>query len=227
MEGAIDAFQRSLAIDSANSEGWYQFGQALMALGEDSTAAHAYRRAFALDPHRPMAYMSLSVLSLNAGHIEEARHLIDSAVAASPTLTSPYVRVVRGRIAMLRGDLRAARDEAELALAMDTTYTFPARSLLAAVAWAEGDTAGANAELQRMLADAGTGPISPTTARYLASAQVAMGRFDDAVATIERARPRGAYLWFYLQSPDFAPLSGHPRFERVMEEANPRSEAQG
>jgi tetratricopeptide (TPR) repeat protein len=222
LQGALAAFERSLRLDSLNSEGWYQYGQALMQLGQDSAAAAAYRRAFALDPNRPMALMSLSALSLNAGRVDEAKRIIDSAVAASNTVTSPYVRVVRGRIHMRNGDMRAARDEAELALAMDTVYTIPARSLMAAVRWAEGDTAGAMAEIARMRSDAGSETISPTTARYIASALVAVGRSDDAVTFIERARPRGAYLWFYLQSPDFAPLESNRRFQAVVREADPR-----
>ena len=222
MQGAVDAFQRSLRIDASTSEGWYQYGQALMALGMDSAAGDAYRSAFRLDPNRPMALMSLAALSLKAGRIAEAKSLIDSAVAASPVVTSPYVRVVRGRIAMLQGDLRSARDEGELALAMDSSYTIPARSLLASVAWAEGDTAGSSSELQHMKDEAGPGTISPTTARYIASALVAMGRLDEAVETIERARPRGAYLWFYLQSPDFQALAPLPRFQAVVREADPR-----
>ena len=223
LDGASASFRRSLGIDSLTAEGWYQYGQALMQLGEDSAAAHAYRRAFALDPNRPMALMSLSALSLKAGRIAEAKGLIDSAVAASPTVTSPYVRVVRGRIALLQGDTRAARDEAELALALDTGYTIPARSLLVAVAHAEGDTAASRRELERMVADAGAGAISPTTARYLAAAQISVGQFQAALSTIERARPRGAYLWFYLQSPDFEPLASAPRFQAIIAEADPRS----
>ena len=34
----------------------------------------------------------------------------------------------------------------------------------------------------------------------------AQGRRQEAIALIERARPRGAYLWFYLQSPEFQSL---------------------
>jgi tetratricopeptide (TPR) repeat protein/tRNA A-37 threonylcarbamoyl transferase component Bud32 len=223
LDGAIASFRRSLGIDSLTAEGWYQFGQALMQLGEDSAAADAYRRAFALDPNRPMALMSLSALSLKAGRVAEAKGLIDSAVAASPTVTSPYVRVVRGRIALLQGDTRAARDEAELALALDTSYTIPARSLLVAVAHAEGDTAASRRDLERMVADAGDAAISPTTARYLAAAQISVGQLQAALSTIERARPRGAYLWFYLQSPDFEPLASAPRFQAIIAEADPRS----
>lgn len=222
MSGAVEAFERSLGIDSMTSEGWYQFGQALMALGRDSAASAAYRRAFTLDPNRPLALLSLAAISLNAGRLAEARDLIDRGIAASRTTTSPYARVVRGQIALLQGDIRTARDEAELALVMDTNYTVPARSLLASVAWAEGNRAASARELQRVLELVGDGATTPTTARFVASAQVAMGRLDDAVATVEQTRPRGAWLWFYFQSPEFRPLAGMARFQRVMREADPR-----
>lgn len=222
MRGAVEAFTRALALDSTTAEGWYQFGQALMVLGEDARAAAAYRRAFALDPNRPMALMSLSAMSLQAGRVEEAKGLIDSAVAASRTVTSPYVRMVRGRLALRSGDVRAAHDEADLALAMDSINAIPARSLLASVYWAEGDKSRAAAELARLLRDLGPGSPSPTSVRYVASALVAQGRTQDAIALFERARPRGAQLWFYMQSLEFHPLRADPRFKRISDEADPR-----
>jgi tetratricopeptide (TPR) repeat protein/tRNA A-37 threonylcarbamoyl transferase component Bud32 len=218
--GAVDAYRRALALDSTSSEAWYQYGQTLMALGLDDSASVAYRRAFALDPNRPMALMSLSAISLKAGRLAEAALLIDSAVAASRTVTSPYVRVVRGMVRLTQGDLRAARDEAELALALDTTYTVPARSLLVRVLAAEGDTGQARTEAARMLQDIGTN-VSTTSARFAAGALLAIGRRDDAISLLERARPRGAYLWFYMRSLEFRSLAADPRFARVYQEADP------
>jgi tetratricopeptide (TPR) repeat protein/tRNA A-37 threonylcarbamoyl transferase component Bud32 len=222
LRGAVDAYRRALGLDPSSAEGWYQFGQSLMALGEDDSAAAAYRKAFALDPNRPMALMSLSALSLKAGRLDEAGRLIDSAVAASRTVTSPYVRVVRGMVRLTQGDVRAARDEADLALALDTNYTIPARSLLARVYAAQGDQAKAGAEADRLLAELGPGDVSPTSARFAAGALLAVGRREDAISLIERARPRGAYLWFYLRSLEFRPLASDPRFARVYQESDPR-----
>ena len=221
--GAVDAYRRALAFDPTSSEAWYQYGQTLMALGRDDSASAAYRRAFALDPNRPMALMSLSAIFLKAGRVADAGRLIDSAVAASRTVTSPYVRVVRGMVRLTQGDVRAARDEAELALALDTTYTVPARSLLVRVLAAEGDTGQARTEAARMLQDIGT-TVSPTSARFAAGALLAVGRRDDAIRLIERARPRGAYLWFYMRSLEFRPLASDPRFARVYQEADPTGE---
>ncbi|HTL04609.1 MAG TPA: hypothetical protein VL241_02600, partial [Gemmatimonadales bacterium] len=128
----------------------------------------------------------------------------------------------QGSMALWNGDVRAAHDEADLALAMDSTYTVPARSLLARVYVAEGNPAKAAAEVTRVQQAVGSGDLSPTNARYLAAALVAVGRGQDAIGVLERARPRGAYLWFYMRSPDFKPLQSDPRFQKLFKEADPR-----
>jgi tetratricopeptide (TPR) repeat protein/tRNA A-37 threonylcarbamoyl transferase component Bud32 len=222
LRGAVEAFTRSLGLDSTSAEGWYQFGQSLMVLGRSEEAAAAYRRAFALDPDRPMALMSLSALSLRAGRVAEARALVDSAIEASRTVTSPYVRVVRGSMALAAGELDAAHDEAELALALDTVYSAPARSLLAMVYAARGDRTRAHREVARAMADLPEGTVAPTEVRFIAVALVALGLKDQAITLIERARPRGATLWFYLTASGFDPIRSEPRFQKVFGEADPR-----
>ena len=67
---------------------------------------------------------------------------------------------------------------------------------------------------------------SPTDTRFLASALLAVGRRDDALNLIERARPRGAWLWFYLLAADFDPVRRDPRFVQVMRDAHPQSASQ-
>jgi tRNA A-37 threonylcarbamoyl transferase component Bud32/tetratricopeptide (TPR) repeat protein len=222
MKGAVEAYSRAMALDSTSAEGWYQFGQTLMALGEDARAAMAYRKAFALDPNRPMALMSLSALVAREGRLAEARRLVDSAVMGSRTNTAPYVRVAQGSIALASGDVRSAHDDADLALAMDTTYTLPARALLTRAYMAEGERQKAAAQVTRMQKELGAGDVSPTNARYMASALLAVGRAQDAIQMLERARPRGAYLWFYMRSLEFKPLMTDPRFLKLYREADPR-----
>jgi tetratricopeptide (TPR) repeat protein/tRNA A-37 threonylcarbamoyl transferase component Bud32 len=221
LRGAAEAFTRSLALDSTSAEGWYQFGQSLMILGRSDEAAAAYRRAFALDPNRPMALMSLSALSLRAGRIAEARALIDSALKSSLTVTSPYVRVVSGMMSLAAGEVDAAHDEAELALTLDTVYSAPARSLLAMVHAARGDRSRANQEIRKAMADLPEGDVAPTEVRFIAVALVALGLKDQALSLIERARPRGATLWFYLTASGFDPIRSEPRFQKVFAEADP------
>jgi tetratricopeptide (TPR) repeat protein len=225
LRGAVEAFTRALALDSTTAEGWYQFGQSLQILGRFDQAASAYRRAFRLDPNRPMAYMSLAALSMRKGRIAEARGLIDSAIAASRTVTSPYVRVVRGLIALAGGDLRLAHDEADLALAMDTVYSIPARSLLVKVLVAEGNRVHAVREIATLRAQLGNGAPSPTAARFMASALVSLGEKREALDLLERARPRGAGFWFYLQSHEFDPIRAEPRFQQLYRQADPTTPA--
>ena len=44
---------------------------------------------------------------------------------------------------------------------------------------------------------------------------------DEALDLLERARPRGAWLWFYFAASDFDVIRNDPRFVRVMKEAHP------
>lgn len=223
LRGAPEAFRRALDLDSTSAEAWYQYGQALQILGRSDKAVQAYRRSFALDPNRPMTLMSMSALSLRAGRIGEARALIDSALTASRTNTSPYVRVVRGMVALADGEIGRAEAEGELALVMDTAYRVPARSLLAMVYAAQGKSAKATAQVDTLEQEMGPDDPSPTSVRFAACALLALGRKEDALRLIERAKPRGATLWFYMQSREFAPVRSEPRFQKVYREADPTS----
>ena len=221
MRGGAEAFERALRMDSTSAEAWYQYGQAMMYLGRDSVASHAYRKAFELDRDRPMSLMSLAAILRKNGRLAEARQLIDSAVLASRTVSSPYVHVLRGIMALDAGELRMAADEAELALEQDTTYTVPARSLLVRVRVAEGNRSAATEEMTRVLAAITPGNPSPNEVLFAAGALIALGRQDEMLDLLERTTPRGAQLWFYLRNPEFDPLRGDPRFARVVREADP------
>ena len=224
MRGAAEAFERSLRIDSTRAEGWYQFGQALMYLGRDSAAIDAYRRAFALDRERPMSLMSLAAILRKNGQLEEARRLIDTAIFASRTVSSPYVRVLRGIMALDAGDVGLAGDEARLALEMDTSYAVPARSLLVRVRVAEGNRSAAMAEMARVLSELTPGETPPNEALFASGALLALGRHREVLDILERSRPRGAQLWFYLRNPEFIPLRNDPRFIKVETDADPRKQ---
>jgi tetratricopeptide (TPR) repeat protein len=222
MRGAVEAFERSLRIDSTRAEAWYQFGQALMYLGRDSAAEGAYRRAFGLDRERPMSLMSLAAILRKNGRLDEARRVIDTAIFASRTVSSPYVRVLRGIMALDAGDVGLAGDEARLALELDTSYAIPARSLLVRVRVAEGDRAAATAEMHRLLGALTPEETPPTEALFASGALLALGRQREVLEILERSKPRGAQLWFYLRNPEFNPLRAHPRFMRVEQDADPR-----
>jgi serine/threonine-protein kinase len=222
LTGAIEAFERSLALDSTNAETHYQYGQALMILWRDQEAMGAYRRAIRLEPERPMTLVPMATLADLAGRADEARRLADSALAATASTPAPYALVVRGMIYLRQGEIAVAQQSGEYALAVDSSYPLPARTLLARAAAARGDTARARAEValaEQFLADR---QPSTTDARFLAAGLIAAGYGDRAVDLIERARPRGAYLSWYLRSADFDPIRRNPRFQRIVTESDPR-----
>ena len=84
------------------------------------------------------------------------------------------------------------------------------------------DASAAGLEVDRALSElVDPSAPSPTDARFLASALLAVGRRDDALNLLERAHPRGAWLWFYCLAPDFDPVRTDARFVRIMREAKP------
>ena len=79
----------------------------------------------------------------------------------------------------------------------------------------EGDTMAASGTARRVLASIDTVVPTPTDARFAAPALVSLGREDDALTILERARPRGAQLWFYMRSRDFDRMRTAPRFSAL------------
>ncbi len=222
LEGAIPAFQRAISLDPVHAEAYHQYGQSLMVLGRWGEANAAYHSALALEPDRAITLVPVSALALRQGDVDEALFWADSAVAVGPDV--PYARAVRSVTRRSAGDLEGARDDADAALRIDPSYQVPSRSALAAALFALGDSAAARLEIERARgAVVDPDRPGPTDALYLGGALVALGRIDDALDVLERARPRSAWLWFYLQSPEFDRIREHPRFQAVSEAADPRS----
>jgi hypothetical protein len=55
-----------------------------------------------------------------------------------------------------------------------------------------------------------------------ALALVALREPDEALDLLERVRPRGARLWFYLRAPDFDAVRDNPRFRKLVEDSQPQ-----
>jgi TolB-like protein len=220
MDGALPAFKRSLAIDSMNAEIWHQYGQSLMALGHDDDAVRAYNRALSLEPERPMTLVPLSAMARIHGRLGEARLLADSAISLHG-VSAPYARAVHGVYLLAQGDAAGARRDAEVALATDSSYSTPARSILVGALARLGDTTTALRELDRLRANVNAHVPSMTDARFFGAALVAMGRLDELIDFLQRVRPQGAWLWFYLKSPDFDPVRSDPRFRQIFTSVDP------
>lgn len=222
-EGALAAFERSLEIDSLDAEAHHQYGQTLMALGRYEDAVDAYMRALELEPARPMTLVPLAAIARQRGRRAEAMRWADSAVTVTRTVPAPYALAVRAHIALHLDDPVAARRDAERALDLDDSYPPPALSVLAVSLPRLGEGAKARSTLRQLMETIDQSTPTPTDVRFVSSALFALGRSEDALTLMERARPRGALLWFYLQSRDFDAYRSRARFQVVEREADPRA----
>ena len=219
-DGVPAAFAHAVALDPRNSEVYHQYGMALLWLGEDSAAEAMYRKALAIDPHRPITLFNMARLSLRRLRGAEASRWLDSTLALDPA--ADYAYVLRAISRLTAGDLAEARADAETAVRFHAGYQRPAEAALALVDLRAADTPAARARVHGILRDAST-LAHPTVAdaAWVARALVALRETDQALDLLERVRPRGARLWFYLRAPDFDAVRMNPRFRQLVEESRP------
>jgi adenylate cyclase len=222
-QGVIEAQQRAVTLDPGNAEALNLLGVSLTNVGRDSAAVVAFRQALAIEPGRPISLMRLAEVELFAGRFEEARRLLDSAVTSAPGFHVAYLD--RAWVLLHFGDVAAARADAETALRLAPDDYEATRGVLAATQAASGDTVHARAGLDSLIAPYDRGAVVREAQIWnIAMPLVTLGDTARALALIERARPRGAMLWWNLRWPEFDPLRTAPRLQRVVEESDPTSE---
>ena len=219
--GAVEAFQRAISLDPYNAEAFHQYGQTLTALGRYPEALAAYRRALDLEPDRAMSLVPMAAIYKRQGRLAESLRLLDSAVSAGPRV--PYARAARSTSRTLAGNAKGARDDAEIALGLDSNYRIPPLAALARALWLSGDSLAALARLREAEQSvANPSAPSPTEAYWIAMAEVAGGRTERATALLRDARPKGAWLWFYFQGPELDELRKVPAVAALLADVDPR-----
>ena len=224
MAGSVEAFQRAITLDPYNAEAYHQYGQTLMALGRYTESLAAYRRVLDLEPKRAMTFVPVAAIHQRQGRVAEGLRLLDSAISAAPRV--PYARATRAMLRLQAGNLRGGQADAEFALALDSTYRIPALAALAKSLWLLGDKKGALARLaeaERSLAKPST--PSSTEAFWIALAEVATGRDEQALSLLRNAQPQGAWLWFYFQSPELDEFRKIPAVAAILADVDPRQPA--
>lgn len=116
-------------------------------------AIERYQAVFSLDPGDVLAGLALLRAQLAAGRSENARRTLDELAALPPALLAPtQLALARARLASLRGDGEARRQQAEAALATaaDARSRFEARLELSAALIALGEMGAARAQLDAL-----------------------------------------------------------------------------
>jgi DNA-binding SARP family transcriptional activator/TolB-like protein/Tfp pilus assembly protein PilF len=223
MRGAAEAFERAIAINPRNAEALHQYAQVFQVLGQWEKAYDTFRRTLTLEPDRSLPYVAMASIAWKQGKTILARQLYDSALVVDPGAS--YVLSARAMLRIGVGDVTGGLDDAVTAVRVEQGYSLPPHSVLAIALARTGEAARAEREVSRALSEIAdpTAP-SPTDTRWVASALVAIGRRSEALSLIERARPRGAWLWFYLLADDFDTIRSDPRFARVMRDARPMTD---
>jgi TolB-like protein/Tfp pilus assembly protein PilF len=218
-EGATAAFERAIALDSANVEAHHQYASTLAKLGRDSAAAAAWRRALALEPDRAITLRDFAWLRIVQRHYSEALRSLDSALTVDPG--AYYAYYDRARVRLLLGDVSGARRDAETALRIGPAAAAWMEGVLANVEVRAGDTSAARERVERLLRSEHANRPTPLPKWYLAATLVALGDRDRAIRLLERLGPRGPRLWFRLRFPELDPVRSDPRFQRLVEESRP------
>src|SRR2546422_10095220 len=98
-------------------------------------------------------------------------------------------------------------------------YTTLFRSLVELQA---ADTPAARTRIERLEREIrSVGHPTITDAAWVGCALVALRESDRALELLERVRPRGARLWFYLRAPEFDAIRSNARFGRLVAESAP------
>ncbi len=192
MRAALDAFRRSVLLDSTNAEGWHQYGSVLLIV-DHARARAAYRRALALDPVRSVSLMELAMLELAERRQETAELLTDSLLGLEPGFSGGLW--MRARIRRGRGDTAGALLDARAAGADWLVAGITRDSALVA-----GDCMG------------------PATVWGQLNCLGLAGWKEAVLTKVEAAPPSALLLWMLLQ-PELDALRGEPRFERAYEAA--------
>ncbi|MGH7546977.1 MAG: tetratricopeptide repeat protein [Gemmatimonadales bacterium] len=222
-DGATAAFERAITLDSANAEAYHQYGWILAQLARDSAAAATYLRTLAVEPDRAITLRDLAMLRMMQRRFAEARRWLDSAIVVSPGFFVAYAD--RAKVHLQLGELAQARADAETALRLSP---LPSRAwgetAVALVEAREGNSRAALARVEPLARDALERPHASVVgdAYRVAGALATAGDHERALTIVERVRPRGARLWFFLRGPELDPIRAHPRFQRVVEESRPR-----
>ena len=220
LDGVLEALKRATELEPNNAEAWHQYASWLTGTGEFETGLTALRRARSIEPARPVTWLqeaqNLEILNRD----DEAMRAYDSAIAIDPDFYAAYFQ--RTWLRLRAGDLEGARADAEAARrSSPPSEEYYGLAPQAAVAAYSGDTVRARQLMAQAVAPYAGESAPPLVVEVLAFGFTAIGDRNSALAWLDRARPRGALMWWNMLYPALDPLRGDPRFQRILEANRP------
>ena len=126
LDSAVEFFQRAVALDPNDPDGWRELGEALAYDGRPSEAGQALHRAVRLRPEDTAALVSLGHASMASGHRERAITYLGRALESDPEnigalqgLVTAYRSVGRPAEALEAAKQVAAAAPADIFAALD------------------------------------------------------------------------------------------------------------
>jgi len=236
---AIDAIQRALALDPADSGPPSTMGRALfVGRGRFADAAAWYERSLALNPKAGWAALQLAHCCALLRDFPRGEAAADRAVALQEEFLSGKEGILIVGAYMRRGHLFALRERhAEAVQEFRREHDFVARvdhalrgrisielnQRLGAAYLRLGETARAEAAFATALAGweerLRMGADEPFTRYYAACVYALQGQTEPALANLEKAaRARRAFVVERARiEPEFKDLHGEPRFQALIE----------
>ncbi|HVL30534.1 MAG TPA: tetratricopeptide repeat protein, partial [Sphingomicrobium sp.] len=208
--GQLDAraaeapYQRSYELGFGNAEILSAYANFAGRIGRFDEGRKAIARAQQLDPLNPTVFRNAGLLEYAARNFTAAESRFRMALSINPKASN--VHAALGDIALIRGDLNAARGH----FAAEGDRASRLRGL-AIVAMRSGDRAAAERHYAGLVAEGGE------TVHYQQAQVLSQwGRKDDALSHLEQALAlRDAGLVRLKNDPLLDPLRGNPRFEKI------------
>jgi tetratricopeptide (TPR) repeat protein len=185
-DDAIAEYRASLSLNADSAPTHYNLGFALSIRGRREEARAAFEQALRIDPDYAQAHNNLGAMLQLAGRAGEALEHFRRAVALRPDNVDAQINLAQ--LLSTEGRSREAIGHFEAAL----TLRADSAQALAGIAWIRATSADEslrNSEQAIVFAEraaAATGRRDLSVLDALAAAYASAGRFDEAVATVER-----------------------------------------
>lgn len=200
-------FRKAVAIDPSSSFAQGELALCLVAVGRNEDAVAHARKAKALDPLSSKAATDLGIVLYYSHRFTEAETEFEEVLKLNPYSYRTHINLGKTYLSLERFD--DARREFEQASAL-SNHDPLSEGLMAEAEAMGGDIEGARSILAALQQRARTTYVAPVS---FAFASVGLGRLDETLAFLGRARGERAIASLYLNvDPNWEPLHRDPRF---------------